>query len=62
MPRGKERDPLKRKWEWAKIQWEVAKETGVVDDSRRQLILPVTAGKEEPSGHPMEKDHPGKAH
>ena len=60
MPRGKEVDPLRRKWEWAKIQWEVAKETGVVDDSRRQLILPAMTGKKEPTGYPAKGEQPEK--
>ena len=60
MPRGKKEDPLQRKWEWAKIQWEVAKETGVVDDSRRQLILPAMTGHKEPSGKPAERGQPKK--
>jgi len=60
MPRGKEEDPLQRKWEWAKIQWEVAKETGVVDDSRRQLILPAMTGQKEPSGKQADEGQPEK--
>ena len=31
-------DPLRRKWRWAKTQWEVTKELGLMDESRKQPV------------------------
>ncbi|MGE5549892.1 MAG: hypothetical protein ACM3ZC_05085 [Bacteroidota bacterium] len=39
-------DPLRRKWRWAKTQWEVTKEFGLMDESRKQPVLsPVGDGR-----------------
>lgn len=38
MPRDS--DPLRRKWKWMQTQWEVTKELGLMDDSRKQPVVP----------------------